>query len=73
MVRDKDLLERTKRYALNIIKLVAFFPHNRDANIIGTQLSKVGTSVGANYREANRARSKAQLVGDIEGIRNCFR
>ena len=37
-MKDKDLLERTKRYALNIIKLVASLPHTRGANIIGTQL-----------------------------------
>jgi len=65
MMKDKDLLERTKRYALNIIKLVASFPNTREANIIGTQLLKAGTSVGANYREANRARSKAEFRAKI--------
>jgi four helix bundle protein len=62
---DKDLLERTKRYALNIIKLVATLPNTRGADIIGTQLLKAGTSVGANYREANRARSKAEFRAKI--------
>ena len=65
MPRDKDLLERTKRYALNIIKLVASLPNTPEANIIGTQLLKAGTSVGANYREANRARSKAEFRSKI--------
>jgi four helix bundle protein len=64
-MKDKDLLERTKRYALNIIKLVASLPNTREANIIGTQLLKAGTSVGANYREANRARSKAEFRAKI--------
>ena len=64
-MKDKDLLERTKRYALNIIKLVASLPNTREANIIGTQLLKAGTSVGANYREANRARSKAEFRSKI--------
>jgi four helix bundle protein len=64
-MKDKDLLERTKRYALNIIKLVASLPHTREANIIGTQLLKAGISVGANYREANRARSKAEFRSKI--------
>ena len=65
MTKDKDLLERTKRYALNIIKLVASLANTREANIIGTQLLKAGTSVGANYREANRARSKAEFRSKI--------
>lgn len=64
-MKDKDLLERTKRYALNIIKLVASLPNTREANIIGVQLLKAGTSVGANYREANRARSKAEFRAKI--------
>ena len=64
-MKDKDLLERTKRYALNIIKLVASLPNTREANLIGTQLLKAGTSVGANYREANRARSKAEFRAKI--------
>ena len=65
MMKDKDLLERTKRYALNIIKLVASLPNTREANLIGTQLLKAGTSVGANYRKANRARSKAEFRSKI--------
>ena len=65
MMKDKDLLVRTKRYALNIIKLVASLPNTREANIIGTWLLKAGTSVGANYREANRARSKAEFRAKI--------
>lgn len=64
-MKDKDLLERTKKYALNIIKLVASLPNTREANLIGTQLLKAGTSVGANYREANRARSKAEFRAKI--------
>ena len=64
-MKDKDLLERTKRYALNIIKLVASLPNTREANIIGTQLLKAGTSVGTNYREANRPRSKAEFRAKI--------
>jgi four helix bundle protein len=64
-MKEKDLRERTKKYALNIIKLVASLPNTREANIIGTQLLKAGTSVGANYREANRARSKAEFRAKI--------
>ena len=50
---------------MNIIKLVASLPNTREANIIGTQLLKAGTSVGANYREATRARSKAEFRAKI--------
>jgi four helix bundle protein len=62
---DKDLRERTKQFALKIIRLVASLPRTREADIIGRQLLKAGTSVGANYREANRARSKAEFRAKI--------
>ncbi|MEJ2099352.1 MAG: four helix bundle protein [Desulfobacterales bacterium] len=62
---DKDLKERTKKFALKIIKLAASPPRTREADIIGRQLLKAGTSVGANYREANRARSKAEFRAKI--------
>jgi four helix bundle protein len=62
---NRDLKERTKRFALKIIRLVASLPRAREADIIGRQLLKAGTSVGANYREANRARSKAEFRAKI--------
>ena len=62
---DKDLRERTKKFALKIIRLVSSLPRTREADIIGRQLLKAGTSVGANYREANRARSKAEFRAKI--------
>jgi four helix bundle protein len=65
VIKDKDLKERTKQFALKIIKLVVSFPRTREADIIGRQLLKAGTSVGANYREANRARSKAEFRSKI--------
>jgi four helix bundle protein len=55
IVPDKDLKERTKKLALQIIKLVASLPRTREADLIGRQLLKAGTSVGANYREARTA------------------
>ena len=66
---DKDLKERTKKFALKIIKLVASLPRTREADLIGRQLLKAGASVGANYREANRGRSKAEFrakIGNVE-------
>ncbi len=65
MIKDKDLKERTKQFALKIIRLVASLPRSREADIIGRQLLKAGTSVGANYREANRARSEAKFRAKI--------
>jgi four helix bundle protein len=62
---DKDLRDRTKKFALKIIRLVASLTRTREADIIGRQLLKAGTSVGANYREANRARSKAEFRAKI--------
>ncbi len=62
---NKDLKERTKQFALKIIRLVASLSRTREADIIGRQLLKAGTSVGANYREANRAKSKAEFRAKI--------
>jgi len=62
---EKDLKERTKKFALKVIKLVASLPRTREADLIGRQLMKAGTSVGANYREANRGRSKAEFRAKI--------
>ena len=62
---DKDLKERTKQFALKIIRLVASLPRTKEADIIGRQLLKAGTSVGANYRESNRSRSEAKFRAKI--------
>jgi four helix bundle protein len=65
VAKDKDLKERTKQFALKIIRLVASLPRTREADIIGRQLLKAGTSVGANYRESKRSRSKAEFRSKI--------
>jgi four helix bundle protein len=65
MKTEKDLKERTKKFALRIIKLVSSLPRTREADVIGGQVLKSGTSVGANYREATRARSKAEFRSKI--------
>jgi four helix bundle protein len=62
---EKDLRVRTKKFSLDIIKLVSTLPRNREADIIGRQVIRSGTSVGANYREALRARSKKEFVSKI--------
>ena len=59
---EKDLEQRTKRFALQAIKFVSLLPRTRDADILGRQLLRSATSIGANYREANRAVSRRHLV-----------
>jgi len=60
-----ELEKRTKQFALKIIAFVATFPQTRTSAIIEYQLVKAGTSVGANYREANRAESRADFIHKI--------
>jgi four helix bundle protein len=57
-----DLAARTKNFALQIIRLFATLPKTTEAQVIGKQLLRSGTSVGANYREAYRGRSKPEFV-----------
>jgi four helix bundle protein len=58
----KDLKDRTKRFALGIIRLFATLPKSPEVQIIGKQLLRAGTSVGANYRETYRSCSKAEFI-----------
>jgi four helix bundle protein len=63
---DKVELERrTKEFALRIVLFVASLPKNKVADVLGYQLLKSGTSVGANYREANRAESHDDFIHKI--------
>jgi four helix bundle protein len=59
------LKERTKDFALRIIRLVEALPRSRTAEVIGRQLLRSGTSVGANYRSACRAKSKADFIAKM--------
>jgi four helix bundle protein len=63
---SKMLESRTKAFAIRIIKLSALLPNTVEGKIIRNQLTKAGTSVVANYREANRARSKADFKNKIK-------
>jgi four helix bundle protein len=63
----KDLRQRTKTFALRIIRLYAGLPKSTEAQILGKQLLRSGTSVGAHYREAVRARSKAEYISKVGG------
>ncbi len=60
-----ELEERTKKFAVQVVKTVAAFPKTTEGQIIGRQLFRAGTSIGANYREANRAESKNDFVHKV--------
>jgi four helix bundle protein len=62
---EKDLAARTKNFARRIIRLYCALPKETVAQVLGKQVLRSGTSVGANYREANRARSKAEFVSKV--------
>ncbi|MGD8228544.1 MAG: four helix bundle protein [Desulfobacteraceae bacterium] len=62
----KELEKRTKRFAVRIIRLSTKLPNTPEGRVVRYQMTKAGTSVGANYREANRARSKADFRNKID-------
>jgi four helix bundle protein len=64
-VNADDLRRRTKIFALRIIKLVESLPSGRVSDVVGRQLVKCGTSVGANYRAACRAKSRADFIAKM--------
>jgi len=61
-----EMKTRTKKYALRVIKAVQALPNDRVANVLGSQLLRSGTSVGANYRAACRAKSTADFVNKLK-------
>ena len=62
---SKDLKERTKQFSLDIIRLVSSLAHNVTAEVLGKQILRSGTSVGANYRAACRAKSKKDFINKL--------
>src|ERR1700731_119057 len=60
-----DLRKRTKRFALRVIKVYQALPGSGSAQVLGHQVLRSGTSVGANFREAHRARSNAEFVSKV--------
>jgi four helix bundle protein len=63
--RADDLRVRTREYGLRVVRLFVALPKATEAQVLGKQLLRSGTSVGANYREAQRARSTAEFVSKI--------
>jgi four helix bundle protein len=59
---NRQLEERTLAFAVSVVRFVAAFGRSDAASVIGRQLLKSGTSIGANYREANRAESRDDFI-----------
>ena len=64
-MKEFDLKSRTKKFALRIIKLFRSLPISSDAQVIGKQVLRSGTSVGAQYREACRSRSDSEFISKM--------
>jgi len=62
----RELEKRTREFGVRIIKLSRNLPNTPEGKVIRNQMTKSGTSIGANYREANRARSKADFKNKIK-------
>ncbi len=68
MMKDEgntDLVERATEFALRIVRMFAALPKKEEARVLGKQVLRSGASIGANYREARRARSKAEFIAKI--------
>jgi four helix bundle protein len=63
---SKELEKRTRQFGARIIRLSTALSNTAEARVIRTQITKSGTSIGANYREANRSRSKADFKNKIK-------
>ena len=63
--RTNDLLDRTKQFALVTIRFWEGLPKDETSRVLGRQLLRSGTSVGANYRAAHRAKSKADFISKM--------
>jgi four helix bundle protein len=62
----KQMEVRTKKFAIRVIELSVLLPDTTENRVIKNQVIKSGTSIGANYREANRARSKPDFLNKIK-------
>jgi four helix bundle protein len=65
MTKQEILKDRTKQFAIRIVKLFRALPKTEEARIIGKQILRSGTSVAANYRAVCRARSNAEFIAKI--------
>jgi four helix bundle protein len=68
MKTNQDLKKRTKRFALDVIRFVEGLPKGMTCEVLGRQLLRAGTSVGANYRAACRAKSTADFISKMGNV-----
>ncbi len=66
--KHEQLRQRTKQFALRIIRLSRHLPAGREADVIGRQILRSGTAVAANYRAAGRSRSRADFISKISVV-----
>jgi len=66
-MKDEGLKQRTKQFALRVIRMYGSLPISTEAQVLGKQVLRSGTSVGAHYREGCRARSDAEFISKLEG------
>jgi len=66
---SQELEKKTRKFAVRIIKLSTELPNTPEGRVIRYQLTKAGSSVGANYREANRSRSQADFYNRLKFLR----
>ena len=64
-MRKEDFLRRTMQFGLRVIRLVESLPKSQTAQVLGRQLLRAGTSVGANYRSAVRGKSRADFIAKM--------
>src|SRR5260370_28635511 len=65
MYKSQELKNRTKQFAIRIVRLFRSLPKTEEARIVGRQMLRSGTSVAANYRAVCRARSKAEFIAKL--------
>ena len=76
-MKEKEMKQRTKKFALRILDLGDAIPRTRSGNVIANQIIRSGTSVGANYRALCRAKSRADFINktsiiEEEADESCF-
>ena len=64
-MKNQELRDRTKLFALRIVRMFVALPKSTEAQVLGKQALRAGTSVAANYREASRARSDAEFISKL--------
>jgi four helix bundle protein len=65
-MNEEEFKQRTKKFGLRVIKVVEALPQSGTAKVIGNQVLRSATSVGANYRAACRAKSKADIIAKLK-------